>query len=172
MQYPQFFSQEPPDIYHWLYRYLRKEECTAFPCIPSVTLRLEHVIKVQSAFLLIVNRSCWQCFEYWCWSSIIELMMSMPSTVSLWLKKWWGSVSHYSGWRQQGHPAGLKFCASYPLSLNPSVLWRCWLGGRKGIRPVKTEWWGTGVVVCLERGANDLHMVQLMPLPPYHLLLQ
>ena len=23
----------------------------------------------------------------------------------------------------------------------PSVLWRCWLGDRKGIRPVKTEWW-------------------------------
>ena len=46
----------------------------------------------------------------------------------------------------------------------PSVLWRCWLGGRKGIRPVKTEWWGTGVVICLERGA-DLHTAQLMPLP-------
>ena len=46
----------------------------------------------------------------------------------------------------------------------PSVLWRCWLGGRKGIRPVKkTEWWGAGVVICLERGA-DLHMAQLMPL--------
>jgi len=40
---------------------------------------------------------------------------------------------------------------------------RC-LGGRKGIRPVKTEYWGTGVGVCLERGA-DLHMAQLMPLP-------
>jgi len=40
-----------------------------------------------------------------------------------------------------------------------SVLWRCWLGGRKGI-------WGTGtgMVVCLDRGANDLHMVQLMAL--------
>jgi len=38
------------------------------------------------------------------------------------------------------------------------------LGGRKGIRPVKTEWWGNGVVVCLERGA-DLHMAQLMSLP-------
>jgi len=38
------------------------------------------------------------------------------------------------------------------------------LGGRKGIWPVKTEWWGAGVVVCLEQGA-DLHMVQLMPLP-------
>jgi len=27
----------------------------------------------------------------------------------------------------------------------------------------KTEWWGAGVVICLERGA-DLHMAQLMPL--------
>jgi len=43
----------------------------------------------------------------------------------------------------------------------PSVLW---LGSRKGIRPVKTEWWDAGMVICLERGA-DLHMTQLMPLP-------
>jgi len=34
------------------------------------------------------------------------------------------------------------------------------LGSRKGIRPVKTEWWGAG----MERGA-DLHTSQLMPLP-------
>ena len=43
----------------------------------------------------------------------------------------------------------------------------CWLGGRKGIRPVKTEWWGAasaGMVMCLEWGA-DLHTAQLMPLP-------
>ena len=39
----------------------------------------------------------------------------------------------------------------------PSVLWRCWLGGR-------TEWCGAGMVICLEQGA-DLHMAQLMPLP-------
>jgi len=38
------------------------------------------------------------------------------------------------------------------------------LGGRKGIRPVKREWWGAGVFVCLEQGA-DLHMAQLVPLP-------
>jgi len=38
------------------------------------------------------------------------------------------------------------------------------LGGSKGIWPVKTEWWGAGVVICLEQGA-DLHMAQLMPLP-------
>ena len=28
----------------------------------------------------------------------------------------------------------------------------------------KNEWWGTGVVICLEQGA-DLHTAQLMPLP-------
>ena len=40
----------------------------------------------------------------------------------------------------------------------------CWLGGRKGIWPLKTEWWDVGVVICLGWGA-DLHMAQLMPLP-------
>ena len=49
-------------------------------------------------------------------------------------------------------------------SFQPSVLRRCWLGGRKGIRPVKTEWWGAGVVICMERGA-DLVSGSLMPLP-------
>ena len=49
--------------------------------------------------------------------------------------------------------------------LMPPVLWRCWFGGRKGIRPVKKlEWSGAGVVICLEWGA-DLHTAQLMPLP-------
>jgi len=38
------------------------------------------------------------------------------------------------------------------------------LGGGEGIRPVKTEWQGAGVVICLERGAG-LHTAQLMPLP-------
>ena len=28
----------------------------------------------------------------------------------------------------------------------------------------KTEWWGAGVVICVEQGA-DLHIAQLMPLP-------
>jgi len=45
-----------------------------------------------------------------------------------------------------------------------SVHWRCWLGGRKGIRPVKNWVVGAGVVIGLDRGA-DLHMAQLMPLP-------
>ena len=46
---------------------------------------------------------------------------------------------------------GLDFLLYATWSL---VLWCCWLGGRKGIRPVKTEWWGAGVVVCLELGAD------------------
>ena len=38
-----------------------------------------------------------------------------------------------------------------------------WVAGRaSGLK--KTEWWGAGMVICLERGA-DLHMAQLMPLP-------
>jgi len=54
--------------------------------------------------------------------------------------------------------------SSYAIVFMPSVLWRCWLGGRKGIRPVKKlERWGTGIVVCLEQGA-DLHTAKRMPL--------
>jgi len=55
----------------------------------------------------------------------------------------------------------MSFCLRCFL---PLVLWHCWLGSRKGIRLAKTEWWGAGVVICLEWGA-DLHMAQLMPLP-------
>ena len=54
----------------------------------------------------------------------------------------------------------------HPLT-QPSVLWHCWLGVRKSTWPVKIEWWGAGVVICLERCADCLHiMVQLMLLHP------
>jgi len=48
------------------------------------------------------------------------------------------------------------------------------LVGRQEGHPAckKTEWWGTGVFICMEQRANDVHMVQLMALPPHHLLLQ
>ena len=40
------------------------------------------------------------------------------------------------------------------------------LVGRQEGHPAckKTEWWGAGMVICVERGA-DLHTAQLMPLP-------
>jgi len=34
---------------------------------------------------------------------------------------------------------------------------------QEGHPACKKQWWGAGVVICLERGA-DLHMAQLMPL--------
>ena len=44
------------------------------------------------------------------------------------------------------------YCWMYRTLFMPSVLWRCWLGGRKGIRPVK-NWtvgcWRGGVLAWL-----------------------
>jgi len=50
---------------------------------------------------------------------------------------------------------GKIFSETCRLKISPSVPWCCWLGRRV-----------SGMVIWLERGANDLHMVQLMPLPP------
>jgi len=36
--------------------------------------------------------------------------------------------------------------------------------GQRAFGLSKTEWWGAGVVIYLEQGA-DLHMAQLIPLP-------
>jgi len=40
------------------------------------------------------------------------------------------------------------------------------LVGRREGHPAckKTEWWGAGMVICLQRGAH-LHTAQLMPIP-------
>ena len=74
----------------------------------------------------------------------------------------WGDHFEFGGMRWWLSHQRQIFCWLVEGEL-PSVLWRCWLGGRKGIRSVK-NW----VVVCwrgyLERGA-DLHMAQLMPRP-------
>ena len=59
---------------------------------------------------------------------------------------------------EQIKPAANMFLTALIWILVPLVLWHCWLGGRKGIRPVKN------MDICLERCA-DLHMAQLMPLP-------
>ena len=44
----------------------------------------------------------------------------------------------------------------------PSVLWR----QEEHLTSKKTELGGVGVVICLQRGADCLHTVQLMPLHP------
>ena len=56
----------------------------------------------------------------------------------------------------------------FPQFVVPNFCLQCfdavgWAAGKaSGLQ--KTEWWGAGMVICLERGA-DLHMAQLMPLP-------
>jgi len=60
-------------------------------------------------------------------------------------------------------PASHPFYGHY--TGQPSVGWRCWLGGRKGIGPERNRVVGCwGMVICLERGADSL-VAQLMPLP-------
>jgi len=58
---------------------------------------------------------------------------------------------------QKWHRNTVKFvsCASSALTL---------LVGREEGHTAskKTDWWGAGKVICLQRGA-DLHMAQLMP---------
>ena len=58
----------------------------------------------------------------------------------------------------------IKLCSKHDAEYAFSAL--TLLVGRQEGHPAckKTEWWGTGMVICLEQGA-DLHMAQLMPLP-------
>ena len=60
------------------------------------------------------------------------------------------------------HRCDIKLFSSYNMCL------QCFdaVGWAAGRHPAckKLEWWGAGLVICLERGA-DLHMAQLMPLP-------
>jgi len=66
---------------------------------------------------------------------------------------------------QPGEPAMCQLYRSRFTSVHRTL--QCfdavgWAAGRASSLK-KTEWWGAGVVVCLEQGA-DLHMAQLMPL--------
>ena len=59
-----------------------------------------------------------------------------------------------------------RHCSDRFSSLYVLQCFDTWLGVRKSIRPVTIEWWGVGVVICLEQGADCLRTVQLMPLYP------
>jgi len=77
----------------------------------------------------------------------------------------WGLHSQMQS--NSGFVSSVILNVCYSLQVVPSVLWHWWLGVRKSIWPVKNWVLGTtGMVISLECGANDLQMVQLMPLPP------
>jgi len=70
----------------------------------------------------------------------------------------------YSGLQSVSLPVLVPFysaCINY-VALSALTLLVGWQEGHPACK--KQEWWGVGVVVCLERGV-DLHMAQLMPLP-------
>jgi len=73
------------------------------------------------------------------------LCLPQATIVSNWLDIWTGF---------------LACCDS--CSFSALMLLVGWQEGHPACK--KTEWWGAGMVVCLERGA-DLHAAQLMPLP-------
>jgi len=53
------------------------------------------------------------------------------------------------------------------VDMMPSVLWCCWLGGRKGIRPVKN--WSDGLVevhICIWPSRCHCHSLSLAPINP------
>jgi len=115
------------------------------------------------------------------WSPKIVCKTECISDSGKWVNRYWtgpdGNINIFT----LLHPSVVF--AVWPIERAPLVskasaienclqcFWHCWLVDRKSIQPVKIEWWAAGMVICLEQGANDLHMVQLMPLPPHHLLL-
>jgi len=53
------------------------------------------------------------------------------------------------------------YCMPFQIAFSALMLL---VGWQEGHLACKNEWWGAGVVICLERDAG-LHMAQLMPLP-------
>jgi len=72
-------------------------------------------------------------------------------------------------------PPHLEYVITVPCNLSLFIVafsaLMLLVGRQEGHPACKKQWWGTAVVICLERGA-DLHMAQLMPLPLTCLLLQ
>ena len=92
-----------------------------------------------------------------------ETMKTLKKNLNTYSARTWSSQLQLHKCRLTEWWRQIKLITDY--SLLPSVLWHCWLGVRKSIRHIKIEWWGVGVVICVEQGADCLHMVQLVPLP-------
>ena len=94
----------------------------------------------------------------WCFLNITKLLSVKD-------KHWRTEAVLWRCWLVVPDKGPLNGCMCMYVCKLPSVFWHCWFGVRKSIQRVKIEWWGVGVVICLERDADCLHMVQLMPLP-------
>ena len=70
-------------------------------------------------------------------SDVASVVLSNVSRID---SKWSSSTTCWEFFHQFPSTKTLKLIRMYVLV--PSVLWRCWLGGRKGTRPVKN--WAVG----------------------------
>jgi len=84
-----------------------------------------------------------------CWQQTKDAIPNNHSTVGMWrIRNLWFKPVDTGIPETKSHSSGI--CTILTTRV-PSVLWRCWLG----IQPVKkTEWWGAGIVICLERSAD------------------
>ena len=84
----------------------------------------------------------------------------------------WDGASQWSNWRLNQEVVSTTVhsdCTAFSSSASDKgttclVLFPQLVGLQEGHPACKKLWGGTGVVICLERGA-DVHMAQLMPLP-------
>ena len=116
--------------------------------VHSISPLTTHIYQLPIASSLHRVVKLFQAAAY-CWYSMCSKLVAQLQLfgVTLW---------QYCSFLHHGRPV-LVVVAFSALTL---------LVGRQEGHPAckKTEWWGAGMVVCLERGA-DLHMAQLMPLP-------
>jgi len=77
--------------------------------------------------------------------------------------EWWNRHLRIGSQDYRKMAYSVCLCGIYSPLFLPSVLWRCWLGSRKAIPPVKKWVMMCWMVICLGWGAG-LHMVHLMPL--------
>jgi len=91
-----------------------------------------------------VSDSSWSLFNLLC-KSVMMWRLTWTWSESICRSRSYIRTSTHASWLF----AYLRLSNSH--ANGSSVLLPCWLGGRKGIRPVKTEWWGTGVVMSAAR---------------------
>jgi len=114
------------------------------------------------------------------WTITLGLNYVSPRYLACWFAltlSRWKSEAKVIGQSSRSHWQSVPFSpvgACYKVMYTFRVAWeqhQTWTQHLHNVKPLN-YCWGTGMVICLEWGANDLHMVQLMLLPPHHLLLQ
>jgi len=114
------------------------------------------------------------------WSKLLLMIVTAPANQkTIFIHEWylnnenrvmfcweWDDLAEYVCHSSSIFPSVNVLICAFIVSLLDINYLHCfdaWVSGRaSGLW--KTEWWGAGVVICLERGA-DLHIAQLMPLP-------